>query len=201
MSRKKWTPREDQSPALFENREKRKWQIALRRYVFLQSPCTYYAPFFGLDAVKMREWVATQFTEGMNWDNFSDKWYFGHVLSPAFFNFSREEDMKLCWNFLNISVMGKNAGAAEHAELAQAKQYYQELHSENEQDVPALMLKKIETAEIAAKQLFTTRVEFAGNNREYINKISGFDAYQFEQLNNRVSAEDIIKEQELFKKF
>lgn len=198
MLRKKWTPRE-QSPDVLESREKRKWQIALRRYVFLQSPCTYYAPFFGLDATKMREWIATQFEEGMNWENFSREWYFGHVLSPSFFDFTSDEDLKLCWNFLNINVVKKAEG--ENGGLAQAKQYYQKLYASTGLELCSAMLAKIEAAESYATGQFENRLGFAQVNKEYIQSVAIFDAYQFEQLNNGANAEDILREKEMLDKF
>lgn len=198
MLRKKWTPRE-QSPDVLESREKRKWQIALRRYVFLQSPCTYYAPFFGLDAAKLREWIASQFEEGMNWENFSKEWYFGHVLSPAFFDFTNEEDLKLCWNFLNINVVKKAEG--ENGGLAQARQYYQELYAATGLEMCTAMLAKIDAAESCAANRFEHRIRFTQTHKEYILSVSGFDAYQFEQLNNGRNAGDIIKEKEMLDNF
>lgn len=198
MLRKKWTPRE-QSPDVLESREKRKWQIALRRYVFLQSPCTYYAPFFGLDAAKLREWIASQFEEGMNWENFSKEWYFGHVLSPSFFKFTSEEDLKLCWNFLNINVVKKAEG--ENGGLAQARQYYRELYAATGLELCTAMLSKIDAAETCAANQFEHRIRFTQTHKDYILSVSAFDAYQFERLNNGLNAEDIIKEKEMLDKF
>lgn len=198
MLRKKWTPRE-QSPEIQESREKRKWQIALRRYVFLQSPCTYYAPFFALDAVKMREWIAAQFEEGMSWENFSKEWYFGHVLSPSFFDFTNEDDLRLCWNFLNINVVKKTEGEA--GGLVQAKQYYQKLFAETGLDFCTAMLAKIEAAESTSTHQFESRLQFARANKEYIYSIAGFDAYQFERLNGGLSAGEIVKEKEILDRF
>lgn len=201
MSRKKWTPREGNSPALIESREKRKWQIALRRYVFLQSPCTGYAPFFGLDARQLREWIAIQFKEGMNWDNFSTHWYFGHVLSPSFFHFEQEEDMKLCWNFLNICVMDKQAGGAEHSELFQAKAYYQQIVAASGSPVGEAMLNRIAEVEKTAGMYTETRLQFIQTHKTYINTLSELDAWQFEQLNNGTGLEQVLKEKELLRGF
>jgi hypothetical protein len=201
MTRKKWTPREEELPGLFTHREKRKWQIALRRYVFLHSPCSFYAPYFGLDAPKLREWIETQFTGGMKWDNFSDQWYFGHVLSPAHFDFTKEDDLKCCWNFRNISAIPKAIPENEYSGLAQAKQYFQRLQSAAAGDICTFILKKIELAERAAAKQFESRLLFAEKNADYMKQVFGFDAYQFEQLNNRISPEEIIREKELFKKF
>ena len=57
MARKKWTPRDEITPELLAAREKRKWQIALRRYVLDGNPSTRYAPYFGLDIKTLRRFL------------------------------------------------------------------------------------------------------------------------------------------------
>ena len=78
MTRKKWTPKEEVTPELLVSREKRKWQIALRRYVLEGNPSTRYAPYFGLDINTLRNWFELQFVEPMSWENFGTKWQFEH---------------------------------------------------------------------------------------------------------------------------
>jgi hypothetical protein len=48
MKRKRWTAKTEVDASLLQFREKRKWQIALRRYILERNKSTYYAPFFGL---------------------------------------------------------------------------------------------------------------------------------------------------------
>lgn len=67
MSRKKWEPQTAITPALLKTREKRKWQIALRRYVLERNVCVDYAPYFGLDIERMRHWFECQFPPGIGW--------------------------------------------------------------------------------------------------------------------------------------
>ena len=104
MSRKKWTARTEVTDAVLRFREKRKWQIALRRYVLEQKWSASYAPYFGIDIQRFREWIALQFEGGQSWDNFSDGWQFDHVVPVAYFDFGSEAELRLCWNFTNIRV-------------------------------------------------------------------------------------------------
>src|SRR5690606_10922137 len=104
MARNRWTPKEELTPELLQFREKRKWQIALRRYVLERNKSSFYAPYFGLDSEKFRNWIERQFDADLNWENFSSAWQFDHVVPLAYFDFSAEEDLRLCWNFTNIRI-------------------------------------------------------------------------------------------------
>lgn len=104
MERKKWTPKVEITDGLIKSREKRKWQLALRRYVLEKNISPGYAPYFGLNIVKFRQWIEIQFTGELNWENFGAAWQFEHIVPLAYFDFSIEDDMHLCWNFINIRV-------------------------------------------------------------------------------------------------
>src|SRR4051812_18265828 len=88
--------------------DKRKWQIALRRYVLEQQMTSTYAPFFGLDISNFREWIQLQFINDMSWENFGKTWQLDHIVPVAYFDFQDLTDLKLCWNFLNIRVVSSD---------------------------------------------------------------------------------------------
>src|SRR5450631_3622759 len=104
MQRKKWTPKTEITRSVLLFREKRKWQIALRRYILMQNKSSYYAPYFGLDMRNLRKWIEIQFDSEMNWDNFSKNWQFDHIVPLTYFDFEDEADLRLCWNFTNIKA-------------------------------------------------------------------------------------------------
>src|SRR6185503_16184229 len=104
MGRKKWTPKTEISPSLLKFREKRKWQINLRRYIFKETPSPHYAPYFGLDIKNMRLWLEYQFTEKQGWDNFGKLWQLDHIIPVTYFDHSQEDELKMCWNFTNLRV-------------------------------------------------------------------------------------------------
>src|SRR6188474_3101936 len=101
MERKRWTPKAEITDELLKSREKRKWQVALRRYVLDKNLSPAYAWYFGLSIDQFRNWIEIQFTEGLSWENFGSAWQFDHVIPVAYFDFSLEEDLLLCWNFIN----------------------------------------------------------------------------------------------------
>ena len=104
MARKKWVPQSEITPALLKFREKRKWQIALRRYVLEKQACVLYAPYFGLDIISIRKWFEMQSPVGLGWDDFAKNWQFEHIVSVAYFDFGLAELLTLCWTFTNIRV-------------------------------------------------------------------------------------------------
>jgi len=93
MNRKKWTPKTEITEADIRFKEKRKWQIALRRYLLDKQPSSYYAPYFGLDIETFREWIAVQFDMECNWENFSKNWQLELIIPASYFDFNQEEDL------------------------------------------------------------------------------------------------------------
>lgn len=85
-------------------KEKRKWQIALRRYILQGYGSYIYAPYFGIDAPNFRKWIEIQLDETFSWESFPSKWQFDHIIPIVYFDLNDQEDLKLCWNFTNIHV-------------------------------------------------------------------------------------------------
>src|SRR5690606_15686008 len=84
-------------------KEKRKWQIALRRYILESQPSTQYAPYFGITNEGFRSWISFQLVN-LTWEDFGKKWQLEHIVPFQYFDINNEEDLKLCWNYLNIRV-------------------------------------------------------------------------------------------------
>jgi hypothetical protein len=203
MSRKKWTPQTEVDESLLQFREKRKWQIALRRYVLEKNKSYQYAPFFGLDIEKFREWIEFQFDEDLNWENFSKAWQFDHIVPVAYFDFHNEEDMFLCWNFTNLRVEKtlpeQNRGS--RLDVLAAKSYFEVLLKETGYPLCQKMLEKI--ARIEASQIVSnTRMpQFLQDNKTYLEQISGFTAHEYEKVNTGTPLEEVLYELNFLKKF
>lgn len=204
MLRKRWTPtkKENVTDSLLRFREKRKWQIALRRYISGEGKGSYYAPYFGLDAKTFRRWIEIQFDEGMNWENFSKAWQFDHIVPVAYFNFAEENDLRLCWNFINIRVekieLNKNRG--HRIDVLAAKAYFQTIFNNTSYHICGAMINKIEQIEVAQIESNLTLENFVMENKDYLETISAFSAYEYEQLNTGWSIEEIMKERDFLKK-
>jgi hypothetical protein len=199
--RKRWTPKTEVTDALLQFREKRKWQIALRRYVLEKNKCSFYAPYYGLDITRFRKWIELQFEEDLDWDNFSTAWQFDHIIPIAYFDFSNDFDLRLCWNFINIRVENINNNKSSRIDILRAKTYFEHLHRSTGFSLCKAMVEKIEHLEQSQIHSNTVLEEFIVQNKPFAENALSFASYEFNKLNEGVLFEEIMAEQELLKKF
>jgi hypothetical protein len=195
-NRKKWTPKTEVTDALLKFREKRKWQIALRRYILEQKWSASYAPYFGLDILHFRRWIEIQFDEVMSWDNFSETWQLDHVIPVIYFDFASEADRRLCWSFINIRVEKLEQGndRGNRPDILSAKSYFETLYLRTVNPLCKEMVRKIQ--EIESHQLENTgKLEaFLLENEQYIKTIASFSDYEYLQLNEGIDIGGILEE-------
>lgn len=199
MARKRWSPVVAITDSVLKLRQKKKWQIALRRYVVEMSPCYEYAPYFGLSIADMRLWFESQFTPEMNWDNFGLTWQFEHLVSTHWFDWNNPEELRLCWNFTNI-----RAAATDHEPpadpLGYAKQFYSLLFKASNYPVCSNMLSKLEALS-ALEPILTKQIRFLRDRSHYLPQLTSLDAQAYAQLNSGQSPADLLKEITLLKKY
>ena len=203
MPRKKWTPRSEVNDSILKFREKRKWQIALRRYVLERNKSSAYAPYFGLDIENFRKWIELQFAEKLNWESFSKNWQFDHVIPVTYFDFSDETDLHLCWNFINIMVGRFDAekNQAKRLDLAAAKRYFVSLYVKTQYSPCFKMVEKINKIEASDIAHTNSLQDFIKDHKNYLETISTFTPYEFEQLNTGSALEEILKQRSFLKQF
>ena len=203
MTRKKWTPKTEVTDALLKFREKRKWQIALRRYILEGKWGSAYAPYFGLDTLHFRKWIELQFDEEMQWDTFSETWQFDHIVPVAYFDFDKEADLRLCWNFINIRVekTNQNKNRGNRIDVLGAKAYFEALYARTQYAICKDMILKIEEVELSEIKSTEELEGFIVKNKEWIDTISGFSAYEYSRLNEGISIEKIVEERGFLNKF
>jgi hypothetical protein len=201
--RKRWTPQEEVTESLIKIREKRKWQIALRRYIIDKMPCPLYAPYFGLDITSFRKWIELQFKEGLSWDTFAKSWQFDHIVPITYFDFSKEEELRLAWNFINIRVepikLNKNRG--NRVDVIAAKGYFEDIYIKTDYTISKKMIQKIEAIELSQIVSNEKLEDFIIENRQFIETISSFSHYQYEQLNVGISLDEVIGQRKLLEIF
>jgi hypothetical protein len=201
MARKTWTAQEQITPELLRFREKRKWQIAFRRYVLEKKSSSFYAPFFGLDIENLRKWFELHFEPGVGWEDFGKKWQFEHIIPVTHFDFANEEDLKMCWGFINLKVESLSSDKGKGLDIPSAKAFFQELYS-NTLFTPCQKLleklNKIEHAEIVHSE---KQVGFIKSNKAYLDMIQNYSSFEFEMLNSGRSIVEVKKEAEFLKKF
>ncbi len=203
MARKKWEAQTEVTPSLLKTREKRKWQIALRRYVLERNVCVDYAPFFGLGIDQMRLWFESQFPEGAGWHNFADAWQFEHVLPVTCFDFSSEADLKMCWNFVNLRVERIQEGADRviRQDMLAARNYFTALFAQTGYPICAQLLEKIRQLEVEEALPVAAQEAFIRQHQDYLQAVSGLGAYEFEQINRGRSLREVQEEAAILRKY
>jgi hypothetical protein len=200
--RKRWEPKTEITPELLKFREKRKWQINLRRYVIEKSPCPAYAPYFGLDIENIRKWFEYQFNNGLSWENFAISWQFDHIIPVTYFDHSAEEELRLCWNFTNLRVepfqLNKNRG--NRLDVLGARLYFDELYLKSGYSVAKALNDKISRIELSEFISTEPQQKFLLENKEYLAHIENYSVFEFELLNHGRSLEDVNREISFFKK-
>lgn len=194
---------QEPSPSLLKFREKRKWQIALRRYVLERNPCFEYAPYFGLDIANMRKWFEYQFKPGTGWDTFAKNWQFDHIIPVTCFDFSVEKELRMCWNFTNIRVEefqpDKNRG--NRLDILAGKRYFEELYKNTGYLICQKLLEKIDTIELSGLISTSGQQDFINGHREYLEMIENYTSFEFGLLNKGRNVEEVKAEIEFLKKY
>ncbi|MBI5371082.1 MAG: hypothetical protein HZA79_03535 [Sphingobacteriales bacterium] len=202
MTRKRYTKQEE-SPETLKIREKKKWQIALRRYVLERHPCAAYASYFGLDITNMRSWFESQFKEGIGWEDFGKKWQFDHIIPVAYFDFTREEDLKACWGFPNLSIeyIPESKETGKGFNMLAARNFFQTLWEKTHYAPCKALLSKLTQLEDTERLPLEPRERFIREKIEYLSLLEGYTQYEFGLLNSGKSPADIEKEVRFLKNF
>jgi hypothetical protein len=202
MARKKWVAKAEITPALLKFREKRKWQINLRRYVIEKTPCPPYAPYFGLDIENIRKWFEYQFTGDLNWGSFAEKWQFDHIIPVAYFDHSIEEEIRLCWNFTNLRVEPflLNKARGNRLDVLGARSYFYELYLKTGYPVAKALGEKLARIELSEFISSEPQQKFLAEHKEYLIHIENYSTFEFELLNHGRSPEEVKNEIAFLKK-
>jgi hypothetical protein len=203
MPRKRWSSKTEITPELLKFREKRKWQIALRRYVLERNPCVLYAPYFGLDIENLRKWFEMQFSDVDSWESFASSWQFDHIVPVTFFDFSDTDELSLCWNFTNLRVehIQKNRDRGHRLDVPAAKSYFQDLFDKTQYDPCQKMIDKINSLNISEIISTKAQEDFILQNKDYLGVIKSYSSFEFELLNSGRDVSEVIKEINFLKKF
>jgi hypothetical protein len=203
MAGKKPMQREGVTDALLKFRDKRRWQLALRRYVLEKKANENYALYFGLDIIGFREWIEIQFTEDLNWESFGSKWQFDHIVPVAYFDFGIEEDLKLCWNFINIRVekIELNKVRGNRIDVIAVKTYFERLYSKTNYFLCPKMLAKIDEIEVSNIVSEPKIEDFINARKADFEIMYSLTAAEFAQMNRGIPFKDVLLEREILRKF
>ncbi len=176
---------------------KRKWQIALRRYIIDGRPAVEYAPYFGIDNKGFRKWIELSFTPEMNWGNFGVVWQLDHVVPVSFFDLEIEKDLCLCWNFINIQPSIRlNGDAAFNTSIA--ADYFERIYLKSGYYLAKEISNKITVGNKKEIPHIEKQVDFLIKNKDYLQQIEGLSTLEMELINKgmglneaRIEAENI----------
>jgi hypothetical protein len=185
------------------NKEKRKWQIAFRRYILDGAPSEAYAPYFGIDRIGLRNWVEIQFTNGLTWENHALLWQFDHIVPIALFDFTKEEELKLCWNFINLRVEPiHSANPKEYGTaILEAKKYFDDLYTNSGYSFAKKMIEKIEGFEANGLKPNKAMLQFLTSNKDWLVHVNDLSKEEFSRYNTGTPIDDLLLEREILKKF
>ena len=203
MESNKLSKIEETKDPIIRYRDKKKWQIALRRYVLEKQVSENYAPYFGIDINSFREWIEIQFTGDLGWGNFGSKWQFDHIVPVAYFDFDKKEDLKLCWNFINIRVekveIDKSKG--NRIDVMAAKQYFEALLIKTNCMLCTKMIAKIEEIEVSNIVSEPKIEDFINARKADFELMYTMSAAEFAQINRGESFKDVLLQREILRKF
>ncbi len=97
----------DQSSYKSVDREKKRLQSSFRHWLKWNGPGTAVIDYIGTDIGNVREWIESNWIEGMNWENYGQIWVVDHIVPIRFFNVFNSEDMALCWHYKNLMPLFK----------------------------------------------------------------------------------------------
>ena len=168
-----------------------------------RSPCAAYAPYFGLDIEKMRSWFESQFRDGASWQNFGEKWQFEHIIPVTYFDFSNDDELRCCWNFINIRVdiIDTTKERGVKPDLLVARNYFKNLYDNTRFPICKELIEKIDHIEADEMINTQTHQSFIKEHRSYLEEIAGFSGFEFEMLNSGRTLADVKKESEILKNF
>lgn len=184
-------------------KEKKKWQIALRRYIIEKKTSYKYAPYFGLDIESIRKWIELSFTEEMSWDNFSEQWQFDFIIPIQYFDIEKEEELRICWNFLNLTAAPIKENRQSSFNLLQAKTHFNVLAAKTGLKHISIFIQKITELESITKKesIQEKKISFLLAEKEKVELMSSCDEYELQTLNEGRPISELIAERQLFKKF
>lgn len=182
--------------------DKRKWQVALRRYILDQQPSMDYAVYFGIDIPGFRGWIENQFAGSVLWENFGKCWQLEHIVPLSYFNLLQNADLKLCWHFTNIQV-GPVAGSGLDfpvISIHQAKSYFKALAVTGLNRVNQMIIR-LEFLENQNQQITSARLNYLAKSADRNLELEKLDSEELYQINKGFDLNEMLAQKKLFHRF
>ena len=126
-------------------------------------------------------------------------WQFDHILPLVYFDFEKDAELRLCWNFTNIRVQRVlPESEASGLDILGAKAYFETLYTRTGYPLCREMLDKIKRLEGAQLGQVGKQVSFLNQNMSLLTTVASFNAYEYGQLNEGIPLEKILEEKRMF---
>lgn len=79
--------------------------IRSKVHKMLRGQETSYKTLIGCDIETLKSWLEFQFDEQMTWANLGDYWQIDHILAINQFDFQKEDDKRVCFNWTNLQPL------------------------------------------------------------------------------------------------
>ena len=85
---------------------------------FISKGSARHSAFFGATPDAFRDYLESQFTEGMSWDNHEHSgWHVDHIIPISYFNLLDDTESKICFNWRNTQPLWKEDNFNKHDTL------------------------------------------------------------------------------------
>ena len=74
---------------------------------FIKGIKTSLSIYLGCSVEFLKKWLESNFYNNMSWDNYGLYWDIDHVIPVSAFDFSDENNIKLCYNWINLKPLEK----------------------------------------------------------------------------------------------
>lgn len=71
----------------------------------LKNKKTSYSKYLGCDIEIFKKWIEFRFDKNMNWENLGEYWHIDHIIPINKFDFSKENDMYICFHWTNLQPL------------------------------------------------------------------------------------------------
>ena len=121
----------------------------------------------------------------------------------GYFDFSNDDDLKLCWNFVNIRVQSLEPenGSGYNVPVIAANGYFETLYNNTGYTVCVKILEHIIQIERKTIKNEMPIEAFIKSNKLQLDIITTLSKEEFNNINLGISVEDILLEREILLKF
>jgi hypothetical protein len=113
---------------------KKRLQIAMRRLYSSNAPSKEIVSLLGINKDEFIHHINKYLIEGMTKENFGTEWGLDHIVPVDLFDLTKQEDLKLCYNYNNIMPMfnsdNRLKGASVHFSLDKLNSMYTNVYIE-----------------------------------------------------------------------